>query len=256
MAVYLVQDKSVIAHLFDGWEETMIWSCLQGYMGIAYADSLTAPTAAQISLGDFCFFAGAVNIELLQNKPTNLQGDEAIFVPQNAEWEKAIEQVYEGKAQRFMRYATKKEEDNFDMAKLEKMVLALPNEFTLKRIDEALYEVLLSLDWARDLCSNYKDFAQYEKIGLGFVVLHGNTIISGASSYTSFQNGIEIEIDTRQDYRRKGLAMVCGAAIISECLQMGWYPSWDAHNKGSLALAEKLGYVFDKQYPVYDVAFA
>ena len=59
-------------------------------------------------------------------------------------------------------------------------------------------------------------------------------------------------MDTREDERRKGLAMACCASLILACLDRKLYPSWDAHNKGSLALAEKLGYHFDKEYPTYE----
>ena len=31
------------------------------------------------------------------------------------------------------------------------------------------------------------------------------------------------------------------------------YPSWDAQNPASAALAEKLGYHFDKEYTAYEV---
>jgi hypothetical protein len=32
------------------------------------------------------------------------------------------------------------------------------------------------------------------------------------------------------------------------------YPSWDAHNMGSVHLAEKLGYEFDHEYIAYEVS--
>ena len=43
---------------FEGWEETMVWSCLQGCMGYAIVDHEETPRAAQLVVGDFCFFAG------------------------------------------------------------------------------------------------------------------------------------------------------------------------------------------------------
>ena len=49
------------------------------------------------------------------------------------------------------------------------------------------------------------------------------------------------ETDTREDHRRKGLAYACGAKLILECLERELYPSWDAQNMWSVALAEKLG---------------
>lgn len=54
-------DKSCmhkIEPLFDGWDETLLWSCLQGYMGNAWADNVQDPESAQIITGDFCFFCG------------------------------------------------------------------------------------------------------------------------------------------------------------------------------------------------------
>ena len=55
-------------------------------------------------------------------------------------------------------------------------------------------------------------------------------------------------IDTRENHRRRGLAYVCGARLILECLDRGLYPSWDAQNKASVALAEKLGYHYSPMY--------
>ena len=66
-------------------------------------------------------------------------------------------------------------------------------------------------------------------------------------------DGIEIEIDTRQDYRRRGLASACAAKLILACLDRDLYPSWDAHTEISVALAEKLGYHMDHPYVTYAI---
>ncbi len=39
----------------------------------------------------------------------------------------------------------------------------------------------------------------------------GNMTGAGASSYSVYKGGIEIEIDTSSEYRRRGLATACGA---------------------------------------------
>ena len=85
------------------------------------------------------------------------------------------------------------------------------------------------------------------------VIVKEGVPVSGASSYSGYPGGIEIEIDTRADFRRKGLARICGAKLILECLERGLYPSWDAHNPGSAALAKKLGYRFDRAYAAYEM---
>ncbi|HKL78942.1 MAG TPA: GNAT family N-acetyltransferase, partial [Mobilitalea sp.] len=93
----------------------------------------------------------------------------------------------------------------------------------------------------------------YKKLGIGAVILKDGILVSGASSYSRYQDGIEIEIDTKEEFRRKGLAYVCAAKLILECLDKKLYPSWDAQNKWSVALAEKLGYHFDHEYLAYEI---
>lgn len=250
MHIHMVSHKKTIFKLFDGWQETMIWSCLQDCMGTAYADDLYTPLSAQIIIGGFCFFAGDVNQHLIRN---NLKSDFEIMVPQNCKWEEAIELIYEENATRRIRYATKKEPNIFDISKLQGIVSRLPETYELRLIDRVLYEQVMSSGWAVDLCVNYEDYSDYMANGLGVVILKNGDIVSGASSYTYYDGGIEVEIDTRIDERRKGLALACGASLILECLKRGLYPSWDAHNLGSLALSEKLGYHFDREYPVYEI---
>ena len=75
--------------------------------------------------------------------------------------------------------------------------------------------------------------------------------VAGAGSYCVYDGGIEIEIDTREDHRRRGLASACGARLILECLDRGLYPSWDAHDLRSVSLAEKLGYRSAGPYKTY-----
>lgn len=41
--------------------------------------------------------------------------------------------------------------------------------------------------------------------------------------------------------RRRGVALACCARLILTCLDRGLYPSWDAANLESVALARRLG---------------
>ena len=74
------------------------------------------------------------------------------------------------------------------------------------------------------------------------VILKNGIIVAGASSYTRYNEGIEIEVDTIESERRKHLATIACSALILNCLGEGLYPSWDAQNMNSVNLAEKLGY--------------
>jgi GNAT superfamily N-acetyltransferase len=246
------RDMQRIAPLFEGVEETMLWSCLEGAMGRAWADDRESPRCARVITGDFCIFAGDASApgaaELLRTLPP-LPG--AVLVPQGGAWAALIEQTLGPAVRKSERYATQKDPACFDRAHLRGIVSALPAGFLLRAVDEAGYRAALSAPWSRDLCSQFRGWADYEARGCGFLVWYGGRPVSGASSYTVYSGGIEIEVDTHPAFRRRGLAAAASAALILRCLEQGRYPSWDAANRASLALAEKLGYRFSHAYPAY-----
>lgn len=198
--VYEITNSKNILAIFGAWEETIIWSCLQGIMGKVYADHLSNPTAAMAVLGDFTFFAGIPNEELVSFKPDWCQQNFMIMVPQNEEWKKMITQLYGNKAKIVSRYATKKEPDIFNQDHLKTIVASLSNEYIIHKIDEPFYHMCKSEKWSADLVSQFKDYKEYCKLGLGIIILKDHTIVSGASSYSRYQEGIEIEIDTKKEY--------------------------------------------------------
>lgn len=250
--VYKLENTMPAERLFDNWEEGVIWGCLQNVMGEIYADDKDNPTSAMAVLGDFCYFAGEGNEALLRFQPDKSR-DFIIMVPQNEEWAKLIESTYKDNAKKTTRYAMKKEGDIFDRDKLKKAVSSLDKKYEIKMIDEVLYDECFKEEWSRDFVSQYKTYEQYKMLGMGVAILRNKKLVAAASSYSSFKNGIEIEIGTKEAYRRNGLAYICGAKLILECLNRGWYPSWDARIIGSVKLAEKLGYHFDHAYVAYDV---
>lgn len=248
-----LENTQLAQQIFGDWQETLIWSCLQNVMGEIYVDFIDDPSCAMALIGDFCFLAGNPNEELVLFKPTGCEKDFIIMVPQDIRWAGLIEDIYKERATKVTRYAIQKEPDVFDRIKLEKIVQSLSSEYTLSMMNEQLFEQCRQEGWSSDLVSQYRDYAMYRELGLGAVICKDGIPVSGASAYTRYLKGIEIEIDTREDHRRKGLAYVCGAKLILECLDRGLYPSWDAQNLWSVSLSEKLGYHFDHEYPAFEV---
>lgn len=251
--IFEVKRSEKVEKLFERWNETMIWSCLQNVMGHLYVDCIENPSSVMAIIADFCFFAGKPNEELVLYKPEICKQNFIIMVPQNEEWAVLIEKCYKGKCKKVTRYAIKKEKDVFDIDKLQGAVDSLDSEYSIKMIDKDLFYKCRKISWCRDFVSQYDSFEMYKKYGLGVVILKDGEIVSGASSYTSYIGGIEVEIDTKEEYRRRGLAYVCGAKLILECLKRNLYPSWDAQNRWSAALSEKLGYHFDHEYTAYEI---
>lgn len=246
-----------IAPLFAGWQESVIWSCLQGVMGEAWADNKTDPKSARIILGDFCYLAGEVDRALITEKPKERASDFIIMVPESAgseSWSKEIESVYQKRCKRVERYAIKKEPGIFDRDHLVQITEGLLEGYEMKRIDEALFWQTREAGWAKDFTAQFHSYEDYRDRGLGVAVCKNGELVSAASSYSVYKGGIEVEIATRADHRRKGLALACGARLVLECMDLGLYPSWDAQNMWSVAIAKKLGYHFDKAYTAYEVS--
>ncbi|HEL1634694.1 TPA: GNAT family N-acetyltransferase [Streptococcus suis] len=246
----MAEQMRQIARLFGDWPETIIWTCLEGAMGDIYVDDSQSPQSVLALYGRqsfFGFLAGQPHRDLLKI----CEEKDVIMVPQTQAWSDLIEETYPDGVYSFTRYATKKN-TVFDRGALQEMVDDLPESFDMKLVDRNLYEACLVEEWSRDLVGNYIDVEQFLDLGLGYVILHKGQVVSGASSYASYSAGIEIEVDTREDYRGLGLAKACAAQLILACLDRGLYPSWDAHTLTSLKLAEKLGYQLDKPYRAYE----
>jgi GNAT superfamily N-acetyltransferase len=239
-------DKNRIAPLFSGWDETLIRSYLQGHMGYALANDEENPTAAQIVMGDFCFIAGVPD-DALAARAASWE-----IAPQNKDWCACIERVWGDGVNKHLRYAIKNEPDVFDTKRLAAFTRSMPIGFSLRPFDAKLCAQSRRERWSKDFCALFDSDEDFLARGLGMAVVFDGQIVSGASSYCIFDGGIEIEIDTKPEFRERGFATACGAALILECLERGLYPSWDAYDLRSVSLAEKLGYHMDHPYLVYD----
>lgn len=249
-----IEDTGQVESLFRHTTDTVILSCLQKVMGEIYAtDDLQSAMAI---LGDFCFYVGIPSRELIFFGRDLCTMDSLVMVPENEEWGREIEQCLGSGAERITRYAIKKEGIQvFDRKKLEEAVKKLPvgEGYELRLIDQTLYEQIWKTDWCREWVENYPSYELFEKAGMGAVILKDGEPIAGASSFSGYLQGIEITIRTKEEYRRQGLAHICAARLILECINKGLYPSWDAANLKSVSLSEKLGYHFDKEYVAYRV---
>ena len=246
--IHELDDTEKVKHLFLNWEETLIYSCLQKVMGKIYVTDIENPKSAYAFVGCFAFYAGEPNRELVRGKPDGF----VIMVPQNEDWAKLMEECF-ADAKLITRYAIKKN-TKFDVEKLQETLKRLPSGYELHKIDADIYDRCLQNAVTADFVSSFESKENYLKYGRGIVILKGDVIVAGASSYTRYLEGIEIEVDTIETERRKQLATIACAALILECLEENLYTSWDAQNMNSVHLAEKLGYEFSHEYIAYEVS--
>ena len=197
LMLYELKDTSKVKKLFDGWNETLIFSCLQNVMGKIYVTNPEQPKSALAFVGCFGFYAGVPDRELVLNKPEGF----VIMTPQNNEWAALIEECHPS-AKKATRYAIKKG-TAFDITMLKNEILKLPAGYELRKIDADIYEQCLESPATEDFVSAFGSREKYLRLGRGMVILKDGKIVSGASSYTRYNEGIEIEVDTIEAERRK-----------------------------------------------------
>lgn len=247
-----IHTRRKLVSMFEDFNNVILLSYLQGHMGRAWVNDLENPTVAQVTVGIFTFYTGDPNVketeELLRNIPEKM-----LVIVNSEEWKKRLEAFYERKIDKFLRYKFKRNSEFFNRSKLQSFISTLPKGYELRRIDEHIANNSTLHKLSEDFTSQFQSVEDYLNRGIGYSILYNGEVICGASSYSIYDEGIEIEVATNLNHRRKGLATVVSAALILDCLEKGKYPNWDAANTTSAKLAEKLGYVFDKAYDTYFV---
>jgi len=139
---------------------------------------------------------------------------------------------------------------DWDRGRLRDLKESVPVGFSLGRIaagDAAHFSRL-----ADSLVYNFPTLEEFAVRGVGFGVEHKGRYVSGCSSFALSSRSLEFEIQTDPDFRRRGLASACAAAMIEYCLEHGLRPCWDAHNDVSAAPATKLGFTNPTPYTAYE----
>lgn len=248
-----LKDRRFLQPLFEGISDTAVLSCIQGYLGKTWCDNRESPKVASALCGHYAYLGGDPNIpearEFVENLP-----DHSVVIPASAAWAPLIEQVHGSNATRAMRYATRVEKE-FDQKRLEAIAHALPEGYVLRRFDERLAEKALQNPWSWDFTGQFETPENFVQNGMGWAVLFGEELVSGATTFAVCDTGIEIQIITREDHRRRGLALSASAALILESLSKGLYPNWDATTMISIQVAQKLGYSYGGEYLSYVIDY-
>ena len=225
----------------------LIETVLEGQLGSALADDPDAPNVAMLRFADVVTVGGDVDhpaaVELVKMIPM----DKGIL-PMPDEWTDLLHKVLGESVITIERFAFSGE--HLDRDHLNHLVEQLPDGYHIRRIDLNLARqidsdsTLISEDHVRNF-NNPQDFVSR---GIGFVVLYGGKIVSGASSYAICSKGIEIQVNTNTAYRQRGLATAVSAALLTHCLEHNIDAHWDAGNPISARLAERLGYTQTETY--------
>lgn len=99
--------------------------------------------------------------------------------------------------------------------------------------------------------ANYTDYEDFKTRGSGAVVRYKGEIVASASSFLTFERDIELDVSTKPEHQRRGLADACINLMLSDCAKRGITVHWDAQNESSLKLAVSHGFELDQDYAVW-----
>ena len=215
---------------------------LDGMFGEAFTDNLDNPKFALLHARNYLFISGEISESKLKKVLQNY--DKVRIIPSD-NLKPIIEKLYGEKIIEKNRYSLKKN-SKFDINKLEKMIEDLPTKYQITKIDENLANRIKEENFL-SITIDYKNY------GIGYCVIYNNDIIAVAtSSAIVYKNGIEVNIKVKEEYQRQGIASALAAKLILECLKQNKEVSWDAANLISLKLAQKLGFIYDSTYSIYE----
>lgn len=240
-----------IKHLFRnipyGWE--VIFNASRDY-GFILADEAEQPNTALAFMGgciiyggDACHNSARELIRTMEVQPVILSYSEA--------WVDLLKEEYGEKVKTETRYYLPF--TSIDREGLFSIDLSLSNGYSLKRVNEQIAGKLkdeIAEEYQIFHYSSLKDFAE---TGCGFCITRGGEICSNAAAFLRSGSNIQIQVNTKQQYRRQGMALKASAALLRYCAENGITADWDASNTNSRALAYKLGYKECVPYSVLSV---
>lgn len=234
--------RACLASLFvEHHPSFLIDTVIEGHMGRACVDDLLRPSVARLEYADVVIHGGDPHHPSAQKLIETTPLEKGIL-PAPGDWSRVLRENFGDQLIEIERYRFS--EESLTIKNLISLKENLDSRYRLQKIDQELAKRILEdpEQISEDHVRNFDSAEDFVRRGLGYVILQGDYIISGASSYAICNRGIEIQVNTHPAYRRQGLATIASAALLVECLQTGRVPHWDAGNPESAQLARKLGF--------------
>ena len=243
-----------IAYLFDGIWDSMVIAYLQGYQGKAWVNRMPEPDFGLIVSGEYIFIGGDAG----HSEAGKLAADIAdyigierftiIYSQSSMAWRDLLLKNHPQQAQEIKRHWIAQRDYDFDVDMLREFAAAVPEGYEMRTFDRELYDQSMSEAWSEEFCNAFSSPEEFLEEGFGFGLVRDGRLVAGTASMSVYDGGVEIQVATKEEFRRKGLALPTSARFILECIDRGIRPCWDAANSISLHMAMKLGYEYKGEY--------
>ena len=244
-------ERRRLVSLLSGGRDSYLWQAvLEGYQGEAWADDRRAPQAAHLVMHGIHRFGGDPSRPGASERVAEVPRHNGVW-PSGENWQTVCSEALGPRLRPIERHDLAS--DALDRARLVSLFERVPQGYSLARMQLAHAKRVGADVGSRDHVAPLGTTRDFMRLGFGFCVTQGERIVSAATTFAVCASGIEIQVNTHPAHRRKGLAAVAAAALVAHALDRGLDPHWDAANRDSVRLAEKLGYVYRERYTMWVV---
>ena len=252
-------DRSKLAFLFKGIQDSMVIAYLQGYNGTCYVDRLPDPTYGIIVSGEYSFYGGNAKSAglLLENLGDDITGSGSTAIYADHAWCDELLKYPQNNPVEVPRHGIVQKDYDFDTEMLTAFAADIPDGFEIRDFDEELYNQAIQEEWSVEFVEGFESAGDFLTKGFGKAIVEKSTgkLVAGAATQTVYDGGGETQLATHPDYRGFGLAVAVSSAFLLEGQKRGLRICWDAANLTSKHIALKLGYEDAGVYSTVHVSF-
>lgn len=245
-----INEFKKITHLVKSQNELSVISVINGVMpGEIYVNNINNPTAALIKTSECNLITGSTNDEAFNSEvPSRLDFWDQL-TPDSYEWIDKIPTIHKNPF-------VKKYKRRHYVLSIDKFVECddtMREGYVLEKVDVSLLreKIFENSEKLLEWIENWGDDEKFKKYGTGYLIRNDKVIVSWSLSDCSFDKKIAIGIHTDERYRNNGFGKIVVSFTIKDCFSKGYEKiDWLCvdSNKGSIAIAEKLGFICKNDY--------
>ncbi len=220
--------------------------------GEVFANDLSVPTAALIKTSECNLLTGRADDTDFNSTLSEKLDFWDTVTPDSGCWNTVIPLIHKN---RFIRRYTRRfySLDSAKAANSGGTQASLPQGYCLESVAPSL---IREKQWENtekviEWMENWGDDRAFHEHGVGSYIHNGKTIVGWSLSDCSYGDRVEIGVCTDERFRKNGFGMAAVSATVRACFEHGYkHIGWRCvdTNKGSIAIAEKLGFVLQHTY--------
>jgi GNAT superfamily N-acetyltransferase len=238
-----------VRKLFDGHRRgrAAIQTVLERDFGVVAVDDIMEPQLGALYFLPLVFLAGESKHPAATDLVASIPKMRLMVAP-DEQWESLIRRTLGTRL--LVQKRTRLSPEKLDLDDIRSLKESLPEGYEIIEMDSEVVS-RLPPESLKPVYFFFGDLSTFIDEAIGYCVVQGDEVASLAYTAFPFVKEFEIQVETIEKHRRKGLATAACAALIEHSMENGLVAHWDAANDASVQLALKLGYTEPDRWFAY-----